>query len=190
MTDMPLTRRDNIDSLTGFRFVAAMMVFFSHFAIPGVTGIPLQMTLSGYAGVTLFFVLSGFVIAYTYLEQFEAGMTGRNVGAYLAARFARVYPLYLLFILFGWLTTNYSGTPWRHLLAVQTWSSRLEVAYGINGPAWSVGVEVFLYLAFPLVLPCWSGWGTLFRAQTGWCRGTGVPGHACRRLLLRAEWAK
>lgn len=150
---MPLTRQGNIDSLTGFRFVAAMLVFVSHYAIPGITGIPLRMTMAGYAGVTLFFVLSGFVIAYTYLDRFEAGMTGQNVGAYLAARFARLYPLYILFILFGWLVTGSPDIPWAHILAVQTWSANGDFATSINGPAWSIGVEVFLYLAFPLVLP-------------------------------------
>ncbi|MDB5947118.1 MAG: hypothetical protein JWQ33_2144 [Ramlibacter sp.] len=149
----PLIRQGNIDSLTGFRFVAAMMVFFSHYAIPGVTGTALRVTESGYAGVTLFFVLSGFVIAYNYLERFEEGMTGQTVGAYFAARLARLYPLYICFIAFGWLVKGSSTIPWAHILAVQTWSPDAEFATSINGPAWSIGVEVFLYLAFPLLLP-------------------------------------
>ena len=151
-THPAMTHRGNIDPLTGFRFVAAMMVFFSHYAIPGLSGTALRMTLSGYAGVTLFFVLSGFVIAYNYLERFEARMTVGNVGEYLAARFARVYPLYLGFIVLGWLVQGHPGIPWAHLLAIQTWSPDAELAFSLNGPAWSIGVEVFLYLAFlPLV---------------------------------------
>lgn len=148
-----LVRRESIDPLTGFRFIAAMMVFFSHYTIPGLTGTALRMTQSGYAGVTLFFVLSGFVIAYNYLDRFETGMTVRNVGEYFAARFARVYPLYVGFILIGWLIHGYDGVPWVHLMALQTWGPDLDLAFALNGPAWSIGVEVFLYLAFPLLVP-------------------------------------
>lgn len=149
----PPTGRDNIDSLTGFRFVAAMMVFFSHYAIPGLGPTAHRTTQSGYAGVTMFFVLSGFVIAYNYLERFEAGMSARSVGEYLVARLARVYPLYLCFIVLGWLVQGSPTLPWAHLLAIQTWSADAELAFSLNAPAWSIGVEVFLYLAFPLLVP-------------------------------------
>lgn len=149
----PLAPRGNVDSLTGFRFVAAMMVVFSHYAIPGVTGTGLRVSQSGYAGVTLFFVLSGFVIAYNYLDRFEAGMSARQVGEYFVARLARFYPLYVGFILFGWLAQGLTGLPWIHLLTMQTWSADAKVAFGVNAVSWSVGVEVFLYLAFPLLIP-------------------------------------
>lgn len=148
-----LTRRGSIAPLTGFRFVAAMMVFFSHYPIPGLGGTALRMNQAGYAGVTLFFVLSGFVLAYNYLDRFQTGITPANLGEYFAARFARVYPLYLGFILIGWLIHGYGGVPWAHLLAVQTWSPDMDIAFALNGPAWSVGVEVFLYLMFPLLVP-------------------------------------
>ncbi|MEO5669069.1 MAG: acyltransferase [Ramlibacter sp.] len=143
----------NIAALTGFRFVAAMMVFFSHFAIPGLSGTAFRMTQAGYAGVTLFFVLSGFVIAYNYLERFEQGMTAGSIKEYLIARFARVYPLYFLLIVAGWLMQGAGAPPWTHLLAIQTWSADSDLAFSINGPAWSIGVEVFLYLMFPLLVP-------------------------------------
>ena len=148
-----LVRQANIDSLTGFRFLAAMLVFFSHYDIPGFSGTALRATRSGYAGVTLFFVLSGFVIAYTYLERFQAEMSARKVGQYFAARLARVYPLYVCFILFGWLAQGLESLPWAHLLAIQAWSADSKLAFAVNAPAWSIGVEFFLYLSFPLVVP-------------------------------------
>lgn len=39
-----------------------------------------------------------------------------------------------------------------HALTLQPWSSNLERAYAFNGPAWSIGVEVFLYACFPLAI--------------------------------------
>lgn len=160
MTTNSMPRAD-IDPLTGFRFVAAMMVFFSHYAIPGVSGTALRIAQSGYAGVTLFFVLSGFIIAYNYLDRFEARVEPGAVRSFLLARFARVYPLYFFFIVFGSLTTGAGAPPWAHLLAVQTWSADSEFAFSINGPAWSIGVEVFFYLMFPLLVPVLARSGVL-----------------------------
>jgi peptidoglycan/LPS O-acetylase OafA/YrhL len=153
------TIRPSIDALTGFRFVAAMMVFVSHYAVPGLTGAALQVTESGYAGVTFFFVLSGFIITYNYLDRFEAG-TGSLLD-YLVARLARVYPLYFFFIVYGWFTARNELDLWPFLLALQAWSPNLKVVFGLNGPAWSIGVEVFLYLCFPLLVPLLGRLGVL-----------------------------
>ncbi|MEO7391312.1 MAG: acyltransferase [Ramlibacter sp.] len=154
-------RRANIDPLTGFRFVAAMMVFISHYAIPGLTGTPLRMTQSGYSGVTLFFVLSGFIIAYSYLDQFERERSVAAIRDFLVARFARIYPLYFFFILFGYVISGADSAPWAHLLAVQTWSPDSDLAFSVNGPSWSIGVEVFFYLVFPLLIPVLTRLGVL-----------------------------
>ena len=90
------TKSRTIPSLTGLRFIAALMVFFSHFQTPGLYQ-PLSLTQqSGYVGVTFFFVLSGFIIAINYLEKFEKNPI-QNTYSYLLARFAKIYPLYLFF---------------------------------------------------------------------------------------------
>lgn len=68
---MPISfdRSGTIPALTGLRFAAALMVFFSHYNIPGLDGWALRVQGSGYSGVTFFFVLSGFIITYNYLEK-------------------------------------------------------------------------------------------------------------------------
>jgi peptidoglycan/LPS O-acetylase OafA/YrhL len=140
-----------IRSLTGLRFVAAMMVFLSHYPIPGAPARLLQITQSGYAGVTVFFVLSGFVLAYNYGPRFAAN--GRGVlAAYALARFARVYPLYFIVTILVWLSSDQTVSIWPYLLMLQAWSPDLRIAYGLNGPSWSIGVEVFLYAVFPAVV--------------------------------------
>jgi peptidoglycan/LPS O-acetylase OafA/YrhL len=141
------------------RFAAALLVFFSHYGLPGVTGTALRMTQSGYAGVTLFFVLSGFVLTYKYLDDNQGGWTARKLAAYFTARIARVYPLYACFIAYGWLASGTPGVPWDHILAMQAWSADLGFVYRYNSAAWSVAVEVFLYLSFPLLVPLlvWVG---------------------------------
>jgi peptidoglycan/LPS O-acetylase OafA/YrhL len=139
-----------------------MMVFFSHYPIPGATGTLLHITQAGYAGVTFFFVLSGFVITYNYLESFARNATLKITGDYLIARFARIYPLYLFLIVFVWLPMPSGAVNiWPYVFAIQTWSPSVWVAYGLVGPSWSIGVEIFLYLAFPLLVPLVSRLGIL-----------------------------
>src|SRR5689334_18623603 len=90
-TDAP-----RIDSLTGLRFLAAGAVLLHHtFAPtilnPGVVRLPgtRHLAVVGYVGVTAFFVLSGFVLAWSWDDRrTKAGFYGR--------RFARVWPLHAL----------------------------------------------------------------------------------------------
>lgn len=143
----------SIDSLTGLRFIAAMMVLISHFPIPGVSGFGLNIMRSGYAGVTVFFVLSGFIISLHYFDDFSRGAIFATWRSFFVARFARVYPVYILFNLY-FLTGSSSGSDFLpYIFAVQTWSSDINIAYGQNPPSWSVGVEIFLYILFPFLAP-------------------------------------
>lgn len=147
-----MDRTGSIPALTGIRFFAALMVFFSHYPIVGSGELLRQVQLSGYSGVTFFFILSGFIITYNYLEKFE----NRNIGSTLsfyAARFYRIYPLYAFCTLYAWANSAETIPLWPHLLAVQAWSGDTLLAMGFNGPGWSISVEAFLYLIFPLTLP-------------------------------------
>lgn len=143
--------RPRIPALTGLRFFAAMLVVVSHFTVPGSTGRATEFQNSGYGGVTVFFVLSGFVIAYNYLDEFCSGRSVGHWWDYAVARFARIYPLYFFFILYAWMM-NGGGDARLHFLAIQAWSPNVFDAYGFIGPAWSVGVEVFLYATFPFLV--------------------------------------
>lgn len=151
-------RKPALDSLTGIRFFAALHVVFYHFA-PKTAGFesfpePLQrFILAGPSSVGLFFVLSGFIMSYNY--------AGRPVkkAQFWSARFARIYPLYLLgFVLFSpfaWL--KYRSSP-PHLivaaalalLLLQAWTT---MATNWNAPGWSLSAEAMFYLLFPLAIP-------------------------------------
>ena len=111
---------------------------------------------SGYSGVTIFFVLSGFVLAFNYLESMRSPSV-RGVYNYFVARFARVYPLYLLVLFYVLVHQHALGGSidgwWRNALAIQTWDPNVFHAFAFVGPAWSIGVEFFLYACFPLLIP-------------------------------------
>ncbi|MEI6540831.1 MAG: acyltransferase [Planctomycetota bacterium] len=144
-----------IEALTGLRWCAALAVFLSHFAPKGVeSSLFTTFCSNGYMGVTIFFVLSGFVLTITYSKGL-AEPSATNTWNYAVARVARVIPLYL-FVLCLVVASRRNAAPlsalWQHALALQAWSGDVKIAYAWNGPGWSVGVELFLYAMFPLLI--------------------------------------
>lgn len=146
-----------LPSLTGLRIAAALAVYASHVGAPsGSPEILATFFRSGYCGVTVFFVLSGFVLSFNYFEEMRRpGSAG--LYEFFLARFARIYPLYLLVLLYVVLRQQASTGEidgwWEHALALQAWDGSVEDAYAFNGPGWSIGVEFFLYACFPLLVP-------------------------------------
>ena len=70
--------RRPIDALTGLRFFAALIVAVSHFPqIIPIDGLHVALERQGAAGVTIFFVLSGFVLTYNYADTFARLDGGR-----------------------------------------------------------------------------------------------------------------
>jgi peptidoglycan/LPS O-acetylase OafA/YrhL len=152
-----------LPALTALRFVAAAYVvvfhyaafFFADAAIPGVVRL-------GYSGVTFFFLLSGFILAYTYRD---VDLTDRAARARFAwARVARVYPVYLLCLVLAlpwfvaWVAK--SAPPLQGLMAAGAVLAPLGLhawvpgaACALDCPSWSVSVEVVFYALFPLLLP-------------------------------------
>ncbi len=123
---------------------------------------PAAQTLvrGGYLAVQTFFLLSGFVLARNYAD---ARWSARDLVKYVAARLARIYPVYLLSLLVvapfiretmlkpqidvgrkAALLTDY-------VFVLQGWTESLGV--GWNTPAWSLSCEFFFYLLFPLAFP-------------------------------------
>lgn len=146
-----------LPALTGVRILAALAVYFNHLGGPaGAPEAVKKLFESGYCGVTIFFVLSGFVLAYNYFDSMRRPRFG-NVYDYLVARFARVYPLYLLVLLYIVLELHTQGASvdgwWRNALAIQSWDPSVLRAFSFDAPAWSVCVEFFLYACFPLLVP-------------------------------------
>lgn len=88
---MDVERKKYFPALTGLRFVAASMVFFHHNNYKEKSGILFNITNELHIGVTIFFVLSGFLIAYRYCENDKL-----NIKQFFINRFARIYPVYFL----------------------------------------------------------------------------------------------
>ena len=90
MTTSPLSvDRPRVPALTSLRFFAALHVFVFHMyamQIANTSGWARQISSIGYVGVSFFFVLSGFILVYTYADR---PISARE---FWRARFARIYP--------------------------------------------------------------------------------------------------
>ncbi|MET0735104.1 MAG: acyltransferase [Microbacterium sp.] len=146
-----------IGALTGVRWWAAFAVLLAHNVPGGSTPAIVQSFFEqGVYGVTVFFVLSGFILTVTYREGLSAP-TPAKVWNFYVARFARVYPLYLLVLL--WVTPKkmttigaiFDETWLAHLFTIQAWFG-VPFAFLWNGPGWTIGVEIFFYALFPLIV--------------------------------------
>lgn len=147
-------QKDHIKPLTGLRWIAALFVYLSHTI--GDNYLPkslLKFSENGYNGVTIFFVLSAFILTVNYHKRLDL----RSAINFLTARAARILPIYYTVLIFVLLQTKLrdGSIPiwsWKHLLLIQVWDTDLNISMGLNGPAWSVGVEVFIYLLFPILI--------------------------------------
>lgn len=148
-------RTPKLPGLTGLRILAALAVYASHIPPPhGAPEVVGSFFQSGYMGVTLFFTLSGFVLAINYFERLRR-FSARAIWDFAGARFARIYPLYILILFYIFVHGHAFGESlsgwWEHVLVLQAWSSNVYHVFNFNGPAWSVSVEIFLYACFPLL---------------------------------------
>ncbi len=97
--------KEYIPALTGVRAIAAYLVFFHHFNQAGFSYPLFRILNEFHMGVTLFFVLSGFLIGLRYYDTCE--ITSTWFRKYIKNRIARIYPMYLILTLatfiFGWI---------------------------------------------------------------------------------------
>ncbi len=151
----PVTR---LDSLTGLRFLAALLVFASHtLAFFDRTPVAASIHPSlepGAAGVSFFFILSGFVLTWTYRP-------GDRAGPFYRRRFARIAPSYWIAVaLFIPMTAvarpEETGSLLLHMapqfVGLHAWIPDPDYYWAGNGVTWSISCEMFFYALFPLLI--------------------------------------
>jgi peptidoglycan/LPS O-acetylase OafA/YrhL len=173
-----------LDALTGLRCLAAINIVFFHFANPQTFGFLAPVVNAGYIALGLFFLLSGFVLAYNYGGQARAGSLDRV--RFWKARFTRLYPVYLLSLLMSWrmVVPEYGAHThamfWTGMvltpLLLQGWFPSL--ATFLNTPAWAMPAEAFMYSLFPWLAKVKRPariWPSLLQLAGVWAVGM-VPG--------------
>lgn len=148
------------------RFFAAAMVFLTHASYSKWSGGFLwQFQGLGPRAVDVFFVLSGFVIAFV-TDGREA-----DVRTYACSRLARIYsvafPALILTLLFNTIGQSLDKAPYvsandpGHAISLWAFAANLtfvnevwnqHVVFGTNEPYWSLGFEVWYYIIFGLFL--------------------------------------
>jgi peptidoglycan/LPS O-acetylase OafA/YrhL len=142
--------RIKLDALTGLRIVAASMIVLHHSRT-------LQIPVPNFAldhGVSFFFVLSGFIIAYAYPRLDSK----TEIFKFLTARVARIWPAHfaaLLLVLAG-TQMRLDRTFIANVLLVQGWVPSWPWYFGYNAVSWSISVELFFYIIFPLLIFQWN----------------------------------
>jgi peptidoglycan/LPS O-acetylase OafA/YrhL len=162
-----------LNSLTGLRFVAAMVVFISHFLeifpiLGDKTEASFIIAPLGLGGVGFFYVLSGFILTYVYQNRSNSF----SVREFYLKRFARVWPLHLvtlLIVLLGVVTLRHQlgrehgvAQLVSNFLLMQSWWPDYDWVFCINGPSWSLSNEAFFYLVFPWMI---AGGAVAFRKK-------------------------
>jgi len=149
--------KQRLDALTSLRFFAALMIVVHHTASYDLFGFSDKIQNTGVlnTGVSFFFVLSGFILAYVY-PKLE---TWVEIRRFLWARIARVWPgLLASFFIAFWLlplTWEYK-TGLANLFMVNAWVPYFSYAFSYNAPSWSISTEFFFYIAFPFLIFRWE----------------------------------
>ena len=145
----------NLDGLRGW---AAVFVAMMHFPLDGVTH-QLPLIKNGFLFVDLFFVLSGVVISYVYLGNFDRKK-------FFIARFARLGPIYFATLMLavileiikvvgiggfdgGFREPNSLDGLFREFFLIHTFPMFSNTSF--NPPNWSVAVEAYAYVLFALL---------------------------------------
>ncbi|MET2826041.1 acyltransferase family protein [Mesorhizobium shangrilense] len=138
-------------SLQVLRFVAALMVVFLHAVqsaarISAVGVIPYEFELIGSAGVDIFFVISGVIMATV--------APGRTPAEFIRARLLRIVPIYLLCSIPAIpIAAMGPGFGWRNILAtVFLWPATDRMVAPALGAAWTLCFEMLFYAAVALLL--------------------------------------
>ena len=169
-----LVRTGEIKALTGLRIVAAVWVVLFHFrpllrdAVPGFRDALSPVLNCGAQGVDLFFILSGFVLTWNYLDRMGGSWSTRATVHFLWLRLARVWPVYLVTLhlaaLWVIFTLHVGHVPWqdlprfnaisyvRQVLLVQLWFQPFFDNSSWDGPAWSISAEWLAYLLFGVLI--------------------------------------
>jgi peptidoglycan/LPS O-acetylase OafA/YrhL len=149
-----------------FRGLAAILVILFH--IPDSTLLQgNQLIAHGYVAVDFFFVLSGFVMAHSYLNKINDIPSAKS---FVIKRFKRIYPLHLftLLVFLAFETARFVvnanfvklATPPFDNCSMATFIANLTLTHSMglfdhlswNLPSWSISVEFYAYVAWALML--------------------------------------
>jgi peptidoglycan/LPS O-acetylase OafA/YrhL len=148
-------RPQTLDRLTSLRAFAALAVFVFHLDHDGMWAPFPRLVALGQAGITFFFILSGFVLVWAHPDHDTPFRFYRR-------RFARVYPSHFVMLLVTVIVPTVAvarGVPEAIVSATLTqgWFAPTEnLVYGMNGVSWTLSCEAFFSSAARSAAECGS----------------------------------
>jgi peptidoglycan/LPS O-acetylase OafA/YrhL len=148
--------RDRFPALDGVRGAAALLVLVSHVGYESgraFTGIFGGLLSRAEIGVTLFFVLSGFLLYHPFARSHLLGTPRPTVGRYLWRRALRILPAYWVVLTFVALTLHRDEVNARLLGVAATLTQIYRPGYLLDelGQTWTLATEVSWYLLLPVL---------------------------------------
>jgi peptidoglycan/LPS O-acetylase OafA/YrhL len=156
-----------VPELESLRGIAIVLVVTYHATqILGLeargASLPLAFVVAGHTGVSLFFVLSAFLLSAPFLAEYRHG-TRVDRGRYFARRALRILPLYYVAVLAACVYTALHATDlWAALAAAAPflwfshWSATPMAKF--STPWWSLATEFQFYLLLPFLPFCLRTW--------------------------------
>jgi peptidoglycan/LPS O-acetylase OafA/YrhL len=176
-----------VPALDLLRLVAVLGVVLFHYGFRGPTtpeatfvALPEmgQIARYGFLGVPMFFVISGFVIAYS--------AEGRSAADFAIARFARIYPTFVFCMTVTFLAVVTLGAP-SFLTSFGQWAANLVIAaphsHYMDSAYWSLVVEVIFYGWVALFI--WTG---LFEKRSDVIIGAWLAISVLNEVTIDATW--
>ena len=150
-----VARKPPLPALTGVRTLLAINIVFFHFTPPHMHSL-YPVINNAFVFVGFFFLISGYILSYNYADR-PTPIVKRD---FWRARFARLYPVYLLALVvsFKMLEAEWHvRSHWQFWLGVtltpllvQGWNP--DIATFWNTVGWTLSSEVMLYAAFPYLI--------------------------------------
>ena len=156
----------HFEVLDGLRGTAALLVVIFHLLEASVSDAAFNLLHHAYLAVDFFFMLSGFVIGYSYDDRWPA----MTISRFLRTRFIRLQPLVILGVLIGaigYLLDPFAGEVqhgplWRLLSRVvlgvllipsPSMPNRNDETHSLNAPSWSLSQEWLINIVYAFIGP-------------------------------------
>lgn len=151
-------KKVKIESLQALRGIAFMGVFLSHVGIPVFNN-------AGHWAVSVFFILSGFVLVNAYLAGDKIGKPTIKGNLFFSInKIKKLYSLHLITMFFSMIfwfrdyiynDNKYTEAAVQlisNILLIQAWIPKKSVYLSLNMVAWYLSAMTFLYFLFPYII--------------------------------------